>query len=241
MVKGLSCFDTSSKTCEDWLVGKQQRLPFPRESAWRASQSLDLVHANICGPISPMSNSNKRQLIVAYTPQPNGVAKQKNRTIMNMVRSMLSRKKILKKLWPEAINWTIHVLNRSPTLAIKNKCPKEAWSGFKPLVAYFKVFGCVTHVHILDCKMSKLDDKSSKCVFLGVSEESKAHRLYDLFSQKIIVSRDVVFEENKSWDWDKSHREAILVDLNWDDNEKESNRHCDEAENSTNDDRKKGA
>ncbi|RDX86892.1 hypothetical protein CR513_31709, partial [Mucuna pruriens] len=50
------------------------------------------------------------------------------------------------------------------------------------------------------------------------------------------VSRDVIFEENKSWDWDKIHGEAILVDINWDDNKKESERHCDEAENSTNDD-----
>ncbi|RDY04721.1 hypothetical protein CR513_11543, partial [Mucuna pruriens] len=92
------------------------------------------------------------------------------------------------------------------------------------------------HVHIPNCKRSKFDDKSNKCVFLGVSEESKAYKLYDPFSQKIIVSRDVVFEEDKSWDWDKSHTEAILVDLNWDDNEKELDRHYDEAKTITNDD-----
>ena len=115
-----------------------------------------------------------------------------------MVRSMLSEKKIPKTFWSKAVNWTVHILNRSPTLAVKNKTPEEAWSGFKPLVAYFRVFGCVSHVHIPDCKRTKLDDKSVRCVFLGVSEESKAYRLYDPISQKIIISRDVVFEEDNS-------------------------------------------
>ncbi|KAK4423086.1 Copia protein [Sesamum alatum] len=153
-----------------------------------------------------------------------------------MVRSMLSGKKIPKNFWPEAVNWSVHILNRSPTLAIENKSPEEAWSGFTPSVAYFRVFGCVAHVHIPDCKRAKLDNKSSKCIFLGVSEESKAYRLYDPLSQKIIVSRDLVFEEDKSWDWDKSQKETILVDLNQEDNEKESNKHYGEAENGTTDD-----
>ena len=45
----------------------------------------------------------KRQLTAAYTPQQNGVAERKNRTVMNMVRSMLSDKKIPKTFWPEAV------------------------------------------------------------------------------------------------------------------------------------------
>lgn len=116
---------------------------------------------------------------------------------------------------------------------MKNKTPQEAWSGFKPSVEYFRVFGCVSHVHVPDCKRAKLDDKSVRCVFLGVSEESKAYRQYDPISQKIIVRRDVVFEEGNNWDWDKNHKEVILADLNWDDNYKEPNaatRNRDEAE-----------
>ncbi|CAL8162095.1 unnamed protein product [Prunus armeniaca] len=191
-------------------------------STWRASQILQLVHADICGPITPISNSKKRlkykgawvrrQLTASYTPQHNGVAERKNRTIMN-IRSMLSEKKIPKIFWLEAVNWTVHVLNRSPTFAVKNQTPEEAWSGVKPTVEYFKVFGCVSHVHVLDSKRTKLDDKSLRCVLLGVSEESKAYRLYDPVSHKILVSRDIVFEEDKSWDWDKRHEEVILVDL----------------------------
>jgi transposase InsO family protein len=142
----------------------------------------------------------KRQLTTAYTPQHNGVAERKNRTVMNMVGSMLSDKRILKTFWPEAVNWTFYVLNRCPTFAVKDITPQEAWSGIKPLVDHFRVFGCLAHVHIPDVRRGKLDNKSFPCVLLGVSEESKGYRLFDLIAKKIVVSRDVVFEEEKQWD-----------------------------------------
>jgi len=94
---------------------------------------------------------------------------------MNMVRSMISTKKLPKSFWPEAVNCTVHVLNRSPTLVVKNKTPEEAWSGVKPSVEHFRVFGCIAHVHVPDSNRTKLDDKSLSCVVLGVSEESKAY------------------------------------------------------------------
>ena len=289
MVEGLPKLKASQKVCENCLVGKQHRDPFPKESLWRASKILQLIHADICGPINPISNSKKRylitfiddfsrktwvyflvekseayatfktykakveketgafirslrtdrggeftsneftsfcnengilrQLTAAYTPQQNGVAERKNRTIMNMVRSMLSEKQIPKTFWPEAVNWTVHVLNRSPTLAVKNKTPEEAWSGRKPSVDHFRIFGCISHVHVPDHKRVKLDAKSLRCILLGVSEESKAYRLFDPISQKIIISRDVVFEEDQQWKWDDSHEPAILADLEWESDE----------------------
>lgn len=75
------------------------------------------------------------------------------------------------------------------------------------MVDYFRVFGCVAHVYIPDQNRSKLDDKSRRCVLLGVIDESKAWRLYDPISKKIIVSKDVVFEEEKGWDWGRSVEE----------------------------------
>ena len=78
---------------------------------------------------------------------------------------------------------------------------------------HFRIFGCISHVHVPDSKRIKLDDKSLKCIFFGVSEESKAYRLFDPVSQKVIVSRDVVFNENQSWNWDESHEKVILADL----------------------------
>nr|GEX81491.1 retrovirus-related Pol polyprotein from transposon TNT 1-94 [Tanacetum cinerariifolium] len=86
---------------------------------------------------------------------------------MNMVRSVLSATKVAKTFWPEAVNWAVHVLNQSPTLALKDTPPEEAWSGIKPSVHYFRVFGCIVHVHVPDAKRIKLDAKSLKCIFFG--------------------------------------------------------------------------
>lgn len=67
---------------------------------------------------------------------------------------------LYKTFWPEAIKWCVHIQNRSPTIAVEDKTPEDAWSGQKPIVEYFRIFGCVSHVHIPDQKRSKLDDKS---------------------------------------------------------------------------------
>ncbi|KAF2318018.1 hypothetical protein GH714_041345 [Hevea brasiliensis] len=65
--------------------------------------------------------------------------------------------------------------------------------------------------------------KSFPCILLGVSEESKAYRLYDPTSNKIIASRDVVFEEDKSWEWNKKNEEIVVRDLEWGVDEEELN------------------
>lgn len=109
-------------------------------------------------------------MTTTFTPQQNGVAERKNQTIMNMVRYMLSEKHLPKFLWGEAVNWAAYILNRSPTLAVKDKTPEEAWSDIKPVVHHLKVFGCVAHVHIPEAKRKKLDAKSFPCVMLGISE-----------------------------------------------------------------------
>lgn len=60
---------------------------------------------------------------------------------------------------------------------------------------------------------TKLDEKSLRCFLLGISEESKAYKLYDPISQQIVVSRDVVFDESAEWEWDKKHELAISCEL----------------------------
>jgi len=91
--------------------------------------------------------------------------------------------------------------------------PQEAWSGYKPTVAHFKTFGCIAHVHLPNQRRSKLEGKSEKTIFVGYSEKAKSYKLYDPVAKKTIASRDVVFEENKSWENsspDKSSSTHIL-------------------------------
>lgn len=101
-----------------------------------------------------------------------------------------------------ATNWSIHVLNLSPTFAVKNITPEEAWSGRKPTIDHFKIFGCIAYAHVLDKKRKKFNDKGERCVFIGVSEASKAYKLYHPITKKIVTSRDAIFYEERTWAWD---------------------------------------
>ena len=146
-------------------------------------------------------NGIRRQLTTAYTPQQNGVAERKNRTLMNMVRSMLLEKGIPKTLWGEAVRWSNFVLNRCPTFMVKDVTPSEAWNGIKPSVENFRVFGCIAHAHVPQVHLSKLDKRSAKCIFLGVSEESKGYRLFNPITKKFVVSQDIIFKELEIFRW----------------------------------------
>ena len=92
-------------------------------------------------------------------------------------------------------------MNRSPTFAVQDMTPEEAWSGRRPIVDHFRIFGCIAYAHIPDVKRKKLDDKGEKCVFLGVSDYSKAYKLYNPVTKKIVISRDVIFDEENTWSW----------------------------------------
>ena len=76
-------------------------------------------------------NGIHKQFTTIYTPQQNGVTKRKNRTIMDMVRSMSKEKHLPNDYWTEAVHRVAYILNRCPTKAVMNKVPEEAWSGTK--------------------------------------------------------------------------------------------------------------
>ena len=126
----------------------------------RGGEYCSKVFENFCA-----EHGIRRELTTAYTPQQNGLSERKNRTILNMVRSLMTRGRVPKNIWPEVVNWSVHILNRSPTFAIQNMTPEEAWRGRKPDVNHFKKFGCIAFVHVLDQKRKKLDDKAGKCVY----------------------------------------------------------------------------
>ncbi|GKU99221.1 hypothetical protein SLEP1_g12096 [Rubroshorea leprosula] len=88
-----------------------------------------------------------------------------------------------KEFWPEAINWGVHILNRSPTSPLPDMMPEEAWSGHKPAIDYFRIF--------------------------GVSDQSKTYKLYNPLTKKVIISHDVVFDEASTWSWTEKFGQQI--------------------------------
>ncbi|MCO5609397.1 hypothetical protein L7F22_063623 [Adiantum nelumboides] len=137
----------------------------------------------------------KHQCTMPYTPQQNGVAERKNKSLMEMARCMLKAKSLPHKLWMEAVACAAHVLNRCPTRALKTITPYESWYDRKPSVSYLRVFGCLAYAHISQQLRGKLDDKAVKCIFVGYSSGSKGYRLYNPATNKIFESRDVIFAE----------------------------------------------
>ena len=104
---------------------------------------------------------------------------------------------------------------------VKNITPAKVWHGIKPSVEHFHVFGCIAHVHVLEVQRMKFDSRSVKCIFLGVCEESKGYRLFNPITKRVVVSRDVIFEKEKQWDWDENSEKQMLVDLEWGDSDGE--------------------
>ncbi|KAG6432525.1 hypothetical protein SASPL_104104 [Salvia splendens] len=80
--------------------------------------------------------------------------------------------------------------------------PEEAWSSFKPSVAHLRVFGCIASAKIPEARRIKLDDKGEKCIFVGYGDRVMGYKLYNPLTKKVIISRDVVFEEAQTWSWE---------------------------------------
>ncbi|GKV16599.1 hypothetical protein SLEP1_g27221 [Rubroshorea leprosula] len=250
-VRDLPELQLTDSVCESCQLGKMHKLPFPVNKSFRATQKLELVHMDICGPMRTPSLSQNRyfilfindftrmtwvyflgskgqalpvfkkfkalvenqsgcrikklrsdngkeytsndfnlfceeagvdhQLTVSYTPQQNGIAERKNRTVMEMARCMLAKKKLPKCFWAEAVYTAVYLLNAA--------------------------------------KRGKLDEKAEIGIFIGYATQAKGYKVYDPISKKVNVHKDVVFDESAHWNWDAGKIE------------KDSNKQCEAGSN----------
>ncbi|KAH9650285.1 hypothetical protein KPL70_026315 [Citrus sinensis] len=194
MVKDLPYINYPDQLCEGYLLGKQFRKSFPKESNSRAQKPLELIHTDKSEVFETFkkfkaavekesgyqikamrsyrggeftskeflefceANGIRRPLTVPRSPQQNGVAERKNRTILDMARSMLKSKRLPKEFWAEAVACAVYLSNRFPT---RNE------------------------------SIAKLDDKSEKLIFIGYDNNSKGYKLYNPNNGKIVISRDI--------------------------------------------------
>nr|GEY10698.1 retrovirus-related Pol polyprotein from transposon TNT 1-94 [Tanacetum cinerariifolium] len=140
----------------------------------------------------------KRQFTTTYTPQQNGVAERMNRTLLERARAMLATASLGKSFWAEAVNTACYVINHSPSTAIELKTPMEMWTGKPVNFSDLHIFGSLVYVMYNSQETTKLDPKSRKCLFLGYADGVKGYRLWDPTAHKVVVSKDVVFMEDKN-------------------------------------------
>jgi hypothetical protein len=129
--------------------------------------------------------------------QQNGVAERHNRTLMDMVRSMLSYSTLPIILWMEALKTIVHIFNRVPSKSVA-KTPYKMWIDRKPTLNYLYVWGCSIEAKLFNLSIGKLDPKTVSYYFIGYPDKSKGFRFYctDRYI-KIVEMRHAVFLEDE--------------------------------------------
>jgi hypothetical protein len=125
----------------------------------------------------------------------------KNRTLIDMARSMLVEYNVLKFYWTEAINTACHTSNRLYCYKLFKKIPYELLIGRKANISYFRVFGCKCYILRKGSRLSKFEKKCDEGFLLGYSSNSKAYRVFNKTHGIIEKSYDVKYDEaNRSQD-----------------------------------------
>ena len=103
------------------------------------------------------------------------MGEKKNRTLKEMVNSMLSYSGLSEGFWGKTMLTTCYILNRTPNKRSKNT-PYEIWHKKVPNLSYLKVWGCKAVVRLTEPKRKSLGEKGVDCIFIGYAEHSKAYR-----------------------------------------------------------------
>ncbi|GJS65663.1 putative RNA-directed DNA polymerase [Tanacetum coccineum] len=150
------------------------------------------------------------QYTMSGTPQQNGVAERRNRTLMDMVRSTLANSNLREFLWPEALKTAVHILNRVPFKSVP-KTPYEIWTGRKPNLRYLRAWGCPAEAKLYNPQSRKLDLKTISYFFIGYPERSKGYRFYcPSHSTRIVETRHAEFLKNANNSGSSSFRRIEL-------------------------------
>ncbi|GMH05098.1 hypothetical protein Nepgr_006938 [Nepenthes gracilis] len=134
-----------------------------------------------------------------------------------MARTMMQCQNIAMHFWGEAVNTACHKINRVYLRPGIETTPYELWKGKKPNVKYFHIFGCQCFILRDRENLGKFDSKSDEGIFLGYSLTSRAYRVFNLRTQIVmesinIVVNDIPHDHPKSTDCsnqDDGHDDAL--------------------------------
>ncbi|MCO5570287.1 hypothetical protein L7F22_024005 [Adiantum nelumboides] len=119
-----------------------------------------------------------------YTPQQNGVAECKNKHIVEVAHALMSEKNIPPCYWIEVASSVVYTMNKTSTTGVHDMTLEEKFIGKKLDVSHFKLFGCITYVHVLDELRTKLDPKVIRVIYGG--NGIQGHEAIDEFHLSVV-------------------------------------------------------
>ncbi|GKF45240.1 retrovirus-related pol polyprotein from transposon TNT 1-94, partial [Tanacetum coccineum] len=131
-----------------------------------------------------------------YTPEQNGVAKRKNRTLIEVARTMLSASVFSKQYWTEAVAIACYTQNRSIIVKRHLKNRYEIFCKRIPNINFLHVFGCPVYIHNHKDHLGKFDEKSYDGYLLRYSLVSKAFRVFNTRRQQTEETYHITFDES---------------------------------------------
>ncbi|WVZ63692.1 hypothetical protein U9M48_013305 [Paspalum notatum var. saurae] len=155
----------------------------------------------------------EHQFSSPYTPPQNGVVERKNRTLVEMARTMLDEHRTPRRFWAEAVNTACYIANRIFLRAFLGKTSYELRFGKQPGVKHLRAFGC--RCFVLK-KAGHLDKFESRCldgIFPGYASNSRAFRVWILEAKQVVETCEVSFDETMprttpAFELSRSHRTA---------------------------------
>ena len=132
-----------------------------------------------------------------YSPQSNGVAERKNRTLKEMMNAMLISSGLPQNMWGEAILSGNYLLNKVPKKKAE-KTPYELWKGMKPSYKYLRVWGCLAKVAVPPPKKVRIGPKTIDCIFIGYAHNSAAYRFLVYESNIPNIHQNTIMESRNA-------------------------------------------
>ncbi|KAM2882470.1 hypothetical protein COP2_015447 [Malus domestica] len=160
----------------------------------RSDNGTEYTSYNLSNYLS--SHGILHQTSCVGTPQQNGVAERKNRDLLEKTRSLMFQMQVPKRLWSQALLTAAYIINRLPTRVLNSKSHFEVMKGRTADLTHFRIFGCTCYVHVQANHRDKLEPRAIKCVFMGYSSSQKGYKCYNPHTGKLVVSRDVRFDEH---------------------------------------------
>ncbi|KAI3813794.1 hypothetical protein L1987_18529 [Smallanthus sonchifolius] len=225
LVTGLPLKDfTPMEHCISCSKGKQHKSSHKPKTTNSIDSPLQLLHMDLFGPnlfnlsvktirsdhgtefknatLDSFCESKgiSQQFSAPRTPQQNGVAERRNRTLIEAARTMIVDSKLPVTFWAEAVNTACFVKNRVLITKSCNKTPYEIMYKRKPVIDFFRKFRCVCTMLNTSDHLNKFEAIADECNFVGYSSNPRAFRVYHKKKRIVMESIDINWHENNHTD-----------------------------------------